>query len=500
MLLSDQKVVQMEAEAPTRPQGTALEVSFDLCRTAFMARPEAIPYHQRIAALDQLQQTLLGHRQQLIAALNSDFNGRSAAETLQLELFGLIDEIRYTKKHLRRWMKPKKIATNALFQPSRSRLYYQPLGVIGIIGSYNYPLLLTLSPLIGALAAGNHAMIKPSTNTPATSQLLQMLLSEIFSEDYVAVVTGSTADTRAFSSLPFDHLIFTGSTNVGRKIMAQAAANLTPVTLELGGKSPTIIAPDYPLAKAIAEIVFAKFINAGQTCVAPDYLLVHEKQLHEVLELCQAHIARAYPRLVNNPDYTRLINGDHFDRLQGWLNEATAKGAKMIQVNNGNEACSRDNQVFPPTLIWYCPDSCALLQEEIFGPILPIVTYRNLDEAIAYVNKRDRPLALYYFDNNAGRVEQMLNQTLSGGVTINGCVFHVAQHELPFGGVGASGMGQYHGFHSFETFSKKRGVFFTSRFMNTKLLKPPYGKAFEWVMGSLLGRRLQRERLEAYRP
>ncbi|MYM63442.1 aldehyde dehydrogenase family protein [Pseudomaricurvus sp. HS19] len=472
---------------------------FDNCRAAFCSRQEPSSCAERLQALDKLSQALLRQRQQLVRAVDEDFGGRSVAETLQLELYGLLDEIRYMKKNLRKWMKPQRVATNALFRPSRCEIRHQPLGVIGIMGAYNYPLLLTLSPLIGALAAGNHALIRPSANTPHTAKALANLVRGIFPEEFVSVVEPDAGASREFSALPFDHLIFTGSAPVGRKIMAQAAANLTPVTLELGGKSPAIIAPGYDLQKAASEIVFAKFINAGQTCVAPDYVLVPEALLPALVEQMQLCLSQSYPALVDNNDYSRIINAKEYQRLQDWVDQAEQGGAGVLRFNPREESCGVDNGVFPPTLVWGCGQDCSLLQEEIFGPVLPLVGYRDLQDAIERVNQLDRPLALYYFDNDKKRIDTLLAATLSGGVTINGCVYHVAQHNLPFGGVGASGIGHYHGVYSFEAFSKKRPVFFASRWMNTKLMKPPYGRAFAWLIGTLLKRKVSREQLDGYR-
>ena len=369
--------------------------------------------------------------------------------------------------------------------PSRAFYQCQPLGAVGVIGAWNYPLLLTLGPVVDALAAGNHVMLKPSELAPRAVELLAEIISASFPSDYVACVTGGAEVASAFSDLPFDHLLFTGSTRVGKMVMAAAAQNLTPVTLELGGKSPVILHESYPLVRAVERVITGKLYNAGQTCVAPDYVLLPEGQEASFEQQTRRVVAQLYPRLVENADYSRIVNAGHYDRLTALLDEAAAGGARIAAMNPAGERPDRQNGVFPPTLVFGAGPGIALMREEIFGPILPVVTYRTLDEAIAYVNARPRPLALYYFDENSSRVDRVLAQTMSGGVTVNDCIYHLAQHRLPFGGVGPSGMGHYHGFDGFQTFSKKRGVMVQRRWSATALLRAPFRRK-RWLMRLLL--------------
>ncbi len=423
-------------------------------------------------------------------AISADFGNRSPVETRLLEIFPLVDEIRHIKRRLKRWMRPRFAAANWQFLPSRARILYQPLGVVGVVGAWNYPVLLTLSPLANALAAGNRVMIKPSEAAPRTAETLRRMIGEIFGEDHVRVLTGGADLSQAFAALPFDHLIFTGSGKVGRLVMKAAADNLTPVTLELGGKSPALIHASYPLDLAADRICSAKLWNGGQTCVAPDYVLVPSDKVGEFVTHAVKIIARRYPRLCS-ADYTRLIDRRAWHRMRMLVEDAQAKGARVQSVDPAGETPGDDDRAFPPTLITGVDDSMLVMQEEIFGPILPVLGYSTLDEAIAMVNARPRPLALYYFDQDRGRIDQVLARTVSGGVTVNDCVFHLVQHRLPFGGVGPSGMGAYHGFDGFRTFSKKKGVLLQSRLAATVLglLKPPYGFWARRIASLLIGRR-----------
>ncbi len=426
-------------------------------------------------------------REEFVRAISEDFGGRARQETLLLEVFPLVDTIRHAVRHLPQWMRPRPAAAGWQFLPGRARVVYQPLGVVGIIGAWNYPLLLSLSPLVSALAAGNHVTLKPSELAPRTADLIARLISELFPADYVTVVTGGHETGALFAALPFDHLLFTGSTRVGKLIMRAASENLTPVTLELGGKSPALVHPEFQASTAAERIMAGKLYNAGQTCIAPDYVLVEAGARDEFVRLAAEAATRMYPRLVDNPDFTRIVNRDHYQRLHGLVQDAACKGAEALQINPAHESANEQNRVFPPTLLWNVSDQMSVMREEIFGPVLPVVTYRSLDEAIEYVNARPRPLALYYFDNNSQRVESLLARTTSGGVTVNDTILHIAQNDLPFGGVGASGMGSYHGFDGFLTFSKKKGVFLQSRFTTLGLLRPPYGTLAKRVTDFLIG-------------
>ncbi len=444
-------------------------------------------YAERREALRSLERALLKHKDEIVAAISDDFGGRAAEETLALELFPTLAEIRYAIAHLRPWMKPRRAPVSWQFWPARAEILYQPLGVVGILAAWNYPLFLSYAPLANALAAGNHVMLKPSEFAPRTAELLRSIAADLFSPDYVAVVLGEAETGSEFSRLPFDHLLYTGSGRVGKLVMRAAAENLTPVTLELGGKSPAIIHPDYPLRRAAERILAGKLYNAGQTCVAPDYVLVPASRRAEFVELAREIATRMYPRLTKNADYTRIINVRHYERLASLLEDALSKGAKVIRMNPADEICDQTNRVFPPALLIDVNDEMSVMQEEIFGPVLPVVPYETLDQAIEYVNARPHPLAFYYFDENGGRVQQVLERTLAGGVTVNDCIFHVGQCTLPFGGVGPSGMGRYHGFDGFETFSKRKGVFLQSRWTPLSLLRPPYGAAARRMLKFIVG-------------
>jgi coniferyl-aldehyde dehydrogenase len=476
--------------APRSPEAgnkSGLENILELQRNASMERG-APDYRRRRDALDALLKALLARQEDFVKVISEDFGGRARQETSLLEVFPLVEQMRHAKRHLKSWMKPKRVATGWAFLPARSRVVYQPVGVVGIASPWNYPLLLTLSPLVCALSAGNHVMLKPSEFAPRTAELVKEMLSEIFATDYVAVVPGDADVSAEFTSLPFDHLIFTGSTQVGKKVMRAASENLTPVTLELGGKSPTLLQQDFPLDVALPRILTGKLYNAGQTCIAPDYVLVQESARERFIEEAAQVIAGLYPGLVDNPDYTRVINARQYERLKGLLNDAQAKGARILQVNPRGEECNALNRVFPPTLVSGVTDEMTLMQEEIFGPILPIVTYKTMEEALRYINERPRPLALYYFDLDRRRVDEVLRRTISGGVTINDVILHIAQNNLPFGGIGPSGMGQYHGFDGFETFSKKKGILLQSRFSTASILRPPYGKLASRMIKFLIGK------------
>jgi len=379
-------------------------------------------------------------------------------------------EIDHLCRHLRGWMRPKRAAADWLFAPARTEVRYQPLGVVGVIAPWNYPVNLALNPLAAAVAAGNHVMLKPSEHTPRTSQLLKQLLDEVFPDDRVATVLGGADIAGVFAALAFDHLFFTGSTAVGRKVMAAAAQNLTPVTLELGGKSPVIVAPGYSVETAAERIAAGKFLNAGQTCIAPDYVLLPAAAIEPFVAAMKKYISQRYANLAANPDYSSIVNAGQFARLKGYLDQAQAAGANIIELAPGDAG----RRVLPPTLVLGARDDLALMQDEIFGPILPLVAIESVDAAIDYVNARPRPLALYHFDNDKARTQRVLERTIAGGVSVNDTVLHFAQNELPFGGVGPSGMGHYHGHQGFLTFSKQKPVLYQARFSSMALARPPY--------------------------
>jgi acyl-CoA reductase-like NAD-dependent aldehyde dehydrogenase len=374
-------------------------------------------------------------------------------------------------------MKPQKKSPSIWFRPGRARIIPQPLGVVGIIVPWNYPLFLAISPLAAALAAGNRVMLKMSEFTPRTGELLAELIARHFTADDVAVVLGDAAVGADFARLPFDHLLFTGSTKVGHDIMRMAADNLTPVTLELGGKSPVIVGPDYPLEKAAERIMVGKLLNAGQTCIAPDYVLLPAGREQEFVDAARTVVARCFPAMATTPDYTSIINERHYQRLQGYVSDAQERGARIEPLSMA--AADATQRKLPPLALLDVNDDMRVMQDEIFGPLLPVLPYADLDAAISYVNRHPRPLALYYFGHDGAARDRVLNETVAGGVTVNDTILHIAQEELPFGGVGPSGMGQYHGIEGFRTFSKQKAVFYQSGLNGMALFNPPYGALFE---------------------
>ena len=419
-----------------------------LQRKAYTAHPLP-PIAQRHQWLKSLRVLLSREREVLIDAISQDFSHRSPDETLFAELMPSLHSLDYTLKHLKRWTKPSSRHVGVMFQPASAKVVYQPLGVVGVIVPWNYPLYLAMGPLIGALAAGNRVMLKLSEYTPATGRLLKDLLGRIFPEDMVAVVLGDTEVAVAFSRLPFDHLLFTGSTHVGRQVMRAAADNLTPVTLELGGKSPAIVSADVPLKDAAQRIAWGKTLNAGQTCIAPDYVLVPQDRVDGFVDAYRQAVLGFYPTLADNPDYTAIISERQLARLEHLQTDATEKGARLITLYANGQG-----RRMPHALLLEVNDDMQVMQDEIFGPLLPVVAYRTLDEALAYINSRPRPLALYYFGYNKAEQERVIETTHSGGVSINETLLQVAIDDLPFGGIGHSGMGRYHGHEGFLTFSQ----------------------------------------------
>ncbi|PWJ91690.1 coniferyl-aldehyde dehydrogenase [Mesorhizobium loti] len=450
---------------------------FQLQRAAFGTQP----FPDLGVRKDRLMRLLAlteRHEAEICAAIDADFGGRSAHETRLAELFVVRAGIRHALAHLKGWMRERRVATTMPFLPGRNRLVPQPLGVVGIVSPWNYPFQLAVAPVTAALAAGNRVLIKPSELTPAFSELLAKLVAEHFATDELSIITGDAEMGKAFVSMPFDHLLFTGSTSVGRHVAIAAAANLTPVTLELGGKSPAIFDPSCDLDAAAASIAYGKLLNAGQTCIAPDYLLVPKGQGDAVSAKLATAIARLYPTLRDNPDYTAIISDRHHQRLRDMIAEARDAGADVTEINPAGEELGASRKMLP-TLVRNASANLRLMREEIFGPVLPIVEYAGIDDAIDHVNGADRPLALYWFGRDSGNRQRMLHETVAGGVTINDCMLHLVQENQPFGGVGASGMGAYHGEWGFRTFSKEKPVFLQSRLSAGAMLRPPYGKTFE---------------------
>ena len=436
---------------------------------------------KRIERLDRCIGLLVDHRKAIEEALNQDFGARSPEATAFTDVASSIGPLAHAKANLRKWMKTQKRATSpallGLFG-AKAEVRYQPKGVVGVISPWNFPVNLTFSPLAGVLAAGNRVMIKPSEYTPATSALMASMFGGAFSEEEIAVITGGPDVGQAFAGLAFDHLLFTGATGIARHVMKAAAENLTPLTLELGGKSPVIIGKSADLATAAARIMNGKTLNAGQICLAPDYVLTPKESLDAFVGEASGAVRRMFPTLKDNPDYTAIIAQRHYDRIMGYIDDARAKGARVVEIKpEGEDLTQQEHRKIAPTLIIDPTDDMKVMQEEIFGPVLPVKTYNGVDEAIAYVNAHDRPLGLYYFGDDAAEREKVLSATTSGGVTVNDVVFHVAQEELPFGGVGPSGMGSYHGHDGFLEFSHRKAIYTQMKKDIGPLvqMRPPYG-------------------------
>ncbi|MCE1244719.1 aldehyde dehydrogenase family protein [Oryzomicrobium sp.] len=464
-------------DAPGRHDFPALTAALAGLRRGFAADP-APGAARRREHLAALADALGRHGDALAEAIDRDFGGRSARETELLELFPSLEGIAYARRHLAAWMRPRRRRVGMWFWPARAQVRHQPLGVVGVMVPWNYPLFLAVGPLAAALAAGNRVLIKCSEHTPAFAACFAELIAATFAPDHVRVVREGEGDdplafAQAFARLPFDHLLFTGSTAVGRRVMAAAAANLTPVTLELGGKSPVLIAPGADLALAAARIVFAKLANAGQSCVAPDYVLLPRGQEAAFIAHARAAAQRLYGDAAS-PDYAAIALNAHRRRLHGWAEAAEAAGAVRHPLLP--EAPAADGRL-APAIFTGVPDEAALMREEIFGPYLPLVPYERHEDALAYINRRDRPLALYLFDPDPLRVRATLDATASGGVGVNDCLLHVGVHDLPFGGVGPSGMGRYHGPEGFAAFSQVRAVLRQGRWSPASLLHPPFGAA-----------------------
>lgn len=438
---------------------------------------------QRRAHLGRLIDILLRDKQILAEAISADFGNRAHAETMSAEIMVSVEGLRNARSRLRRWMRPRKVSVGRMMLSTTARTEYQPKGVVGIIAPWNYPVLMVVSPLIYALAAGNRVMIKPSEFTPRTSAHIKKMMAEIFAADHVTVITGKLDVSIAFSHLPLDHLLFTGSTGVGRHIMRAAAENLTPVTLELGGKSPTLISRGVDLDMAAERICFGKSLNAGQTCTAPDYVLCPHDLQDDFIDALSRSFSKMYPTLAANDDYTSIASDREYERLQDLLHDARTKEAKITEINPAGETLAHESRKMPLYLLQNVADDMSVMQEEIFGPLLPIVSYDHIDDAIEYINARPRPLAFNIFDSDSKRIRKVLDNTHSGGVCINDAVMHVAIDELPFGGSGDSGMGRYHGHEGFVTFSNVRGVYRRPRWLNTaRLLYPPYGRKIQQLL------------------
>ena len=450
-------------------------------RAAFTAAmPEA--HSIRRDRIDRAIALLIDHKDAFAKAVSADFGHRSIEQTLMTDILPSVGALKHARKHFEAWSRDEK--RKAMFPlgllGAKAKVVYQPKGVVGVIAPWNFPVGMVMVPMAGILAAGNRAMIKPSEFTERVADLFAEVVPQYFAEEEMAVFTGGVEVGSAFSKLAFDHLIFTGATSVGKHIMRAAADNLVPVTLELGGKSPTFVGRSADKTKAGQRIAMGKMMNAGQICLAPDYLMVAKEQEGEVIESLKGGVAAMYPSLLANDDYTSVVNGRNYERLQGYLADAREKGAELIEVNPADEDFTSSNgNKMPLTILRNVNDDMKVMQEEIFGPILPVMTYDSIDQAIDYVNAHDRPLGLYYFGNDKAEEEKVLTRTISGGVTVNDVLFHNAMEDLPFGGIGPSGMGNYHGQDGFKTFSHMRAVYRQPGLDIAGMsgFKPPYGKA-----------------------
>ena len=466
-------------------------------RTAFerqraaAQRGEPVPAKLRIDRLNRCIALLSEGERALCDAVAADFGQRPRAVTRALDLLPSVLALKHARAHLRRWMLParRRPGLPLLLPGTRARIDYQPLGVVGIVSPWNIPIGLTFGPLASALAAGNRCLLKPSELTPATSSLLQRLVAERFHPEEVAVVTGGVEVAEAFTALPFDHLLFTGSTAVGRRVMAAAAQHLTPVTLELGGKCPAVVGRSARLDAAIERILVGKLVNAGQVCLAPDHVYLPREALDAFADGARTFASRAYPGLPDNPDYTSIVNETHRARLQALLDDAVAKGARVVPLGAQAESDAA-RRLFAPALLLQVREDMRILQEEIFGPLLPVLTYEHIEEAIARVGGRPHPLALYYFGRDSRERAQVLERTRSGGVTCDDIAMHYLSNELPFGGVGESGLGAYHGEYGFQRMSHARAVLEQSRLNFGRLtgLVPPYGGRLDTILKALIRR------------
>lgn len=479
-----------EAQAQNADRGTSdsgLAACLERQRAAYLAEPNP-GLEQRRRDLQGLKRLLSDNRAAIAAAIAKDYGVRSYHETMLAEVLMVLEGISASSGKLKKWMRVQKRKIDPTVYPgARNRVIPQPLGVVGVIVPWNFPIQLSLGPLVCIFAAGNRAMVKMSENSRHLSRLLIELVPEYFPPEKLCIFEETGGVGVRFSQLPFDHLLFTGSSQTGRAVMASAAANLTPVTLELGGKSPAVVAPDYPLKKAVERIMAGKLFNAGQICVDVDYAFVPQDRVAEFAELAQAWVEQHYPD-INSPDYTSIIDQKSYDRLNELLADAAAKGARLINMAEG-QASEPGKRKLAPHLVLDANPDMNLLQREIFGPILPVLPYQDKQEVVAYITGRERPLAFYPFTTDKALQAYYLDHVMSGGVCVNDALLHVVQHDMPFGGIGPSGMGQYHGYEGFMTFSKLRPVFYQVGFSAMKWLAPPYGKLADMVLNILLKKR-----------
>ena len=462
---------------------TIADMQAQFARLQKLSRTQPInDWATRENQLDNLEVMLSDNQELLTKAISTDFGYRSESETQFAELFPSFTGISHAKKHGKKWMKTQRASISALYMPAHNEIQPQPLGVVGIMVPWNYPLFLAVGPMIDALVAGNRIMIKMSEAAPQFAQTFAETVSRYFSPDMVCVVLGEVDIAEAFSKLPFDHLLYTGSTAVGKKVMAAAAPNLTPVTLELGGKSPVIVLEGANLENAVNRVMMGKSLNAGQTCIAPDYVLVQRQYHVEFIRLAKEWMDKHYPNIQDNPDYSHIINGAQFTRVKGYLDDLAGENVHQLTDADANI----ESRLMPPVIVSEPAPDSEVMQNEIFAPILPLMHYDTLDDAINFINERPRPLALYVFGDNSSEIGQVRNNTVSGGLCINEVIMHVAQHDLPFGGVGYSGTGAYHGKVGFERFSHMKPVFVQSKLNGLNILLPPYGGLFKKAMALFL--------------
>ena len=462
---------------------TVADMQAQFSRLQKLSRAQPInDWATRANQLDNLEVMLSDNQALLAKSISADFGYRSESETQFAELFPSFTGISYAKKHGKRWMKAQRVSISALYMPAHNEILPQPLGVVGIMVPWNYPLFLAIGPMIDALTAGNRIMIKMSEAAPQFAQTFADTISRYFSPDMVCVVIGEVEIAEEFSKLPFDHLLYTGSTAVGKKVMAAAAPNLTPVTLELGGKSPVLVLEGANLENAVNRVMMGKTLNAGQTCIAPDYVLIQRRYHEEFIRLAREWMEKHYPNIEDNTDYSRIINGEQFKRVKGYLDNLSGEGVHKLTAADSNV----ETRLMPPVIVSEPAPDSDVMQNEIFAPILPLMHYDTLDDAIAFVNERPRPLALYVFGDNNRDIDKVRTNTVSGGLCINEVVMHVVQHDLPFGGVGDSGTGAYHGKAGFERLSHMKPIFIQSKINGLNILLPPYGGLFKKAMALFL--------------
>ncbi|MBP2281184.1 coniferyl-aldehyde dehydrogenase [Psychrobacter sp. PL15] len=480
---SDSNQTTGDADQALSTVHTTEQLQAQFTRLQALSRSHPIlDWSARATQLDNLETMLSDKQQELAKAISADFGYRSESETQFAELFPSFAGISHSRKHGKKWMRTRRVGISALYMPAHNEIQPQPLGVIGIMVPWNYPLYLAIGPMIDAITAGNRIMIKLSEAAPQFAEAFAKAVEQYFSPDLVCVVLGEVDIAEAFSKLPFDHLIYTGSTEVGKKIMAAAAPNLTPVTLELGGKSPVIILDDVNLEAAVNRVMMGKTLNAGQTCVAPDYVLIQRQHHQRFISLAKEWVKEHYPNISDNPDYSHIINNQQFKRVQSYIDSLPVEEVHPLTEVESNV----ETRLMPPIVVTEPAPTSKLMQNEIFAPIVPLMHYETLDDAIKFINDRPRPLALYIFGKNDRDIKKVRTHTVSGGVSINEVLLHLLQHDLPFGGVGHSGHGVYHGQAGFERFSHMKSVFVQSKVNGMNLLLPPYGALFKKGMAVML--------------